>query len=179
MSNPLWFCLSLSLCLSPVSLPLGFPSQDIFPPKCPTHVGSMSVSSRPSPHHHHTLDALWLPLQRAAWRHQWVLLLSSQTPFLSPVVVVCSNLWFIALKHWSLWFHHFLYSGNVTINLLCGRNPCGWNLIILCPSSSHQTLWLIRRKRWSLRWTLLVGWLSYTHLNPWSPATISTARVLW
>lgn len=73
MSNPLWVCLFLSVCLSvslpflpsPPSLPRAT-SQDIFPPECPTHVGSMSVSSRPSPHHHHTLDALWLPLQRAA-----------------------------------------------------------------------------------------------------------------
>lgn len=79
MSNPLWICLFLSVCLSvsPV-LPSWAESQDIFPSECPTHVGSMSVSSRPSPHHHHTLDALWLPLQRAAWRHQWVSLLWSK-----------------------------------------------------------------------------------------------------
>ncbi len=104
MSNPLWVCLFLSVCLSVcLSVSLPCPSlppswaspQDIFPPECPTHVGSMSVSSRPSPHHHHTLDALWLPLQRAAWRHQWVLLLRSQSLYLSPFSVICRALWFI------------------------------------------------------------------------------------
>lgn len=108
MSNPLWVCLFLSVCLSlslpcpslPPSVPWA-PSQDIFPPECPTYVGSMSVSPCPSPHHHHTLDALWLPLQRSAWRHQWVLLLWSQSRYLSPLLVVCRDLWFIALAHLS------------------------------------------------------------------------------
>lgn len=105
------------------------PSQDIFPPECLTHVGSMSVSSRPSPHHHHTLDALRLPLQRAAWRHQWVLLLRSQSPYVSPFVVVCRDLWFIALKALDITFP----SLSVSVNLLCGQNPNGWNLIFHAP----------------------------------------------
>lgn len=72
-------CASHSGCLSPCLSFHSFPPfQDIFPPKCAAYVGSMSVSSCPSPHHHHTLDALWLSLQRSAWRHQWVLWLWSQ-----------------------------------------------------------------------------------------------------
>lgn len=100
-----WPLLSVCLPLFPV-LPSGASTQDFFPPECPTHVGSMSVSSRPSPHHHHTLDALWLPLQRAAWRHQWVLLLWSQSLYLSPALVVCRNLWLIALQPFCC--HHCL-----------------------------------------------------------------------
>lgn len=123
---PLFVCLSLS----PVP-PSWAPSQDIFPPECPTHVGSMSVSSCPSPHHHHTLDALWLPLQCAAWRHQWVLPLWSQSPYLSPFSVVWRDLWFIA--HLSLCCHHFLYSSNFTVH------PVVWwkwlKPVMICHSS--------------------------------------------
>lgn len=61
----------ISLSLSPCPSSSG-PSQDILPPQCAANVGSVSVSSRPSPHHHHTLDALWLPLQRASPGHWWV-----------------------------------------------------------------------------------------------------------
>lgn len=129
MSNPLWVCLFLSVCLSLFPVPPSWaPSQDIFPPECPTHVGSMSVSSRPSPHHHHTLDALWLPLQRAAWRHQWVHLLWSQSPYLSPFLVVCRDLWFIALTHLLLCCRHFLYSSNFTLILLCGERKTCYDL---------------------------------------------------
>lgn len=76
VSLPLFVSLSFCLSLSPVT-PSWAPSQDIFSPECSAHVGSMSVSSCPSPHHHHTLDALRIPLQRPAWRHQWVLLVTN------------------------------------------------------------------------------------------------------
>lgn len=102
LSNPLWVCLlCMSFFLSTVP-PSWAPSQDIFPPECSAHVGSMSVSSRPSPHHHHTLDALWLPLQRAAWRHQWVLMVTKSSRVTSSCslqgfVIYCSNLSFVAV----------------------------------------------------------------------------------
>lgn len=114
---------------NPVCLPpFGSPSQDIFPPECPTHVGSMSVSPRPSPHHHHTLDALWLPLQCAAWRHQWVPLLLL-TSVVSPLLIVgvCD---LIPLPLLSKFF--FLLNGSWTVlrpivcsnfRLCCGPDP--------------------------------------------------------
>lgn len=82
---------TLSGCLSRLSFHSFPPSQDIFPPKCVAYVGSMPVSSCPSPHHHHTLDALWLSLQRSAWRHQWVFWLWSQVPRTACCLVSCWN----------------------------------------------------------------------------------------
>lgn len=110
----LYVCLSVGL--SPLSLPLGLHPRIFSHPNVLPMLGA--CQSPPAPHpiiitHWMPYGSLYNVLHEGTSEYFW-----SQNLHLSPVLVFCGGLWFIALKHLSLCCHHFLYSSNFIVSLL-------------------------------------------------------------
>lgn len=175
MSNPLWVCLFLSVCLSvsPLSFLLGLHPRIFSHPNVLPMLGA--CQSPPAPHpiiitHWMPYGSLYNVLHEGTSEY---LCSGHKVRTCHHLLVVCRDLWFIALTHLSLCCYHFKYSSNYLWTCFVMKP------VMICHLSCCQTLSWTRRRRWSLPWTLLVEWPSYTHWNRWSLATISTARVSW
>lgn len=173
LSNPLWisFCLSLHLSLSHVCLsltscnPLGsipgyFPTLMSY--LCWEHV-SLLLPLTPSSSH---TGCLMAPSTTFCMKAPVSIFTRTQSPQSSLLSVVCRDLCLLHICHNAI--------ALCTVAIILLLKP-----VKICHSSCFKTLWWTRRRRWSLLWTLLVEWPSYTHLNRWSLATILTAKVWW
>lgn len=175
MSNPLWVCLFLSVCLSvsTLSLLLGLHPRIFSHPNVLPMLGA--CQSPPAPHpiiitHWMPYGSLYNVLHEGTSEY---FCSGHKVHTCHHFLVVYRDLWFIALTHLSLCCHHLMYSSSY-LCICYMMKP-----VMICHLSCCQTLSWTRRRRWSLPWTLLVEWPSYTHWNQWSLATISTARVSW
>lgn len=174
MSNPLWVCLFLSVCLSlPCpsflgSIPGYFPTRMSYP--CWEHVSLLPPLTPSSSHTGCLMAPSTTCCMKAPVSTSALVTKSALVTIFWWFAGIC---WFIALTHLSLCCHHFMYSSSY-LCICYVMKP-----VMICHLSCCQTLSWTRRRRWSLPWTLLVEWPSYTHWNRWSLATISTARVSW
>lgn len=106
MSNPRWLCLLLSVCLSPVSLPLGLHPRIFSHPNVLPMLGA--CQSPPAPHP--IIITHWMP-----YGSLYNVLHEGTSEYSGHKVHTYHQLWWFAgicdvlhLKHWSLCFHHFL-----------------------------------------------------------------------